>query len=224
MSKANAKTAWKKSCVARHLFVFLDDTLRGLLISLKGGGLIGGVQYPAAPLHGLLATRVEKQIAEVKRWLNPCLHQVGIDARTGGYQLSERERGLINRKIVRVNRWTMEENVETWRSMVLNLAAFNLCLFWARMMLGDEPCRRMVFLEADNLCLMLGDAADWLLAADMFDFCKDVLLDGMPWGGLKSEEEYFFRFLAMPTPRSSMERALFEENNRLPDVTALLSA
>lgn len=224
MSKANAKTAWKKSCVARHLFVLLDDTLRGLLISLKGGGLIGGVQYPAAQLLAPHAAKVERQIAEVKRWLNPCLFQVGIDAKTGGYQLSERERGLINRKIVRVNRWTMEENVETWRSMVLNLAAFNLCLFWARMMLGDEACRRMVFLEADKLCLMLGDAADWLLAADMFDFCKDVLLDGMPWGGLKSEEEYFFRFLAMPMPRSSMERAMFEENNRLPDVAALLSA
>lgn len=224
MSKANAKTAWKKSCVARHLFVLLDDTLRGLLISLKGGGLIGGVQYPAAQLLAPHAAKVERQIAEVKRWLNPCLHQVGIDARTGGYQLSERERGLINRKIVRINRWTQEENVETWRSMVLNLAAFNLALFWVRMMLEDEPCRRMVYLEADKLCLMLGDATDWLLAADMFDFCKDVLLDGLPWGGLKSEEEYFFRFCAMPLPRSNMERALFEESNRLPDVAALLSA
>lgn len=222
MSKAKVKADWKKSCVMRHILVLMDDTLRAVLIGLKGGGLVYGVQYPAAPLSGARADRVEKQVAEVKRWLDCCLHQEGIDAKNGGYRLSERERQLINRKIHRANRWALEQKPGPWREVVTGLASMNLAFFWARLQLGDNAHRRTAYLAADRLCLMLGDAEDWMLAADLFDFTAPYILDGLPRGGLKSEEEYFFRFLALPTPTTDMERALWEETGRKTDTAALL--
>lgn len=223
MSKSSAQKEWKKSCVMRHVLALIDDTLRAVLMGLKGGGLVYGIQYPPAPLEGKKAERVVKQVAECKRWLDCALKQEGVDAKAG-YSLSERERKAINRKVQRVNRWTLEQKPGAWREIVIGLACLNIALFWARIMLGDNPHRRMVWLGVDSLCLMLGDAKDWLLAADMYDFAADYILDGMPRGSLRSEEEYFFRFLALPTPRTEMERALFEETDRAADVTALLSA
>ena len=222
MSRDSAKKEWKRSCVMRHILVFMDDTLRAILICLKGGGKVGPITYPRVELDRTLAEKVERQLAEVKRWLDSALMQSGID-RKKGYSLSRRERELINRKIGRLNRWAIEQKLELWREIVISLATINLCLFWARLTLGDTAHRRMVYIEADRLCLLLGDGRDWMLSSDQFSYCKPVFLDGAPNTGMRSEEEFFFQLLAMPCPRCATERAVFEERGRVPEAAALLA-
>lgn len=222
MNKDSAKRAWKKSCVMRHVLVLMDDTLRAILICLRGGGKVGSVTYPRMSFEAPKDVRVEMQLAEVKRWLDCALMQSGID-RKKGYSLTARERGLINAKIGRVNRWTIEQNIDQWKEIVITLAALNLMFFFTRMTLGDTAHRRMVYIEVDKLCLLLGDGCDWLLSADLFDFCKGVLLDGMPSTGMRSEEEFFFRLLAMPCARSKTEKAIFEEKGMAADASAVLA-
>lgn len=220
--KKSARKEFVRSCLMRHVLVLLDDTLRAILISLKGGGHICGVTYPRIQLPARQTDRVELQLAECKRWLDTALLQSGIDRRKG-YHLTSRERDLVNTKIRRINRWSVEQHIDQWREIVITLATLNLALFWARLELGDTAHRRMVYIEVDKLCLLLGDGSDWMLSADLFDFCRGSLLDGLPGTGLRTEEEFFFRFLAMPMPRTTMERAIFEESGRKPDTAALLA-
>lgn len=224
MSKASARREWKRSCVVRHLLAFIEDSARAAMICLKGGGLVGGVQYPAVSLPERREERVIRQLCEVKRWADVALAQVGVDVKKADYLLNKRERDLINAKVMRINRYMKEQALDTWREIRITLAALNLALFWARQALGDTPQRRMVFIEVDKLCLMLGDGADWMLAMDFYDFCRDSILDGMPPTGLTSEEEWFFRVLAMPAPRTDTERALIEDDGGVAETVALLSA
>lgn len=221
MNKSSAKRAWKRSCVMRHVLVLMDDTLRSILICLRGGGKVGNVTYPRIEL-GRRGEKVEMQLAEVKRWLDCALLQSGIDRRKG-YGLSQRERGLINAKIGRINRWSIEQKIDMWREIIIGLAALNLMFFYARMTLGDTAHRRMVYIETDKLCLMLGDGKDWMLSTDLFDFCRGVVLDGMPDTGMSSEEDFFFRILAMPCARSNMERAVFEDKGMAADACSALA-
>ena len=217
-----ARKDFLRSCVMRHILVLMDDTLRAVLICLKGGGHVCGVTYPRVELPERRAERVELQLAECKRWLDTALLQSGIDCRKG-YHLTSRERDLVNTKIRRINRWSVEQHIDQWREIVITLATLNLALFWARLELGDTAHRRMVYIEVDKLCLLLGDGSDWMLSADLFDFCRNSLLDGLPASDMRTEEEFFFRFLAMPMPRTAMERALFEETGREADTAALLA-
>ena len=207
----------------RHVLVLMDDTLRAILICLRGGGKVGNVTYPRVDMSGRTGMMVEKQLAEVKRWLDCALLQSGID-RKKGYALTARERGLINAKIRRVNRWSIEQRIDQWREIVITLAMLNLALFFARMGLGDTAHRRMVYIEVDKLCLLLGDGTDWMLAEDLFQFCEKVVLDGLPATGMSGEELFFFALLAMPCPRSSMERHIIEDKGLVADASAMLSA
>ena len=220
--KKSARKGFVRSCLMRHILVLMDDTLRAILICLKGGGHVCGVTYPRIELPERQANRVERQLAECKRWLDTALLQSGIDRRKG-YHLTTRERNLLNAKINRINRWSIEQKLEQWREIIITLATLNLALFWARQTLGDTAHRRMVYIEVDKLCVLLGDGADWILSADLFDFCRSPLLDGLPASNLRTEEEFFFRFLAMPMPRSETERAIFEETGREADTAALLA-
>ena len=220
--KKSVRKDYLRSCVMRHILVLMDDTLRAILICLKGGGHVCGVTYPRINLPEHQAKRVERQLAECKRWLDAALLQSGIDRRKG-YHLTTRERDLLNAKIGRINRWSIEQKLEQWREIIITLATLNLALFWARLELGDTAHRRMVYIEVDKLCLLLGDGCDWLLSADLFDFCKGVLLDGMPSTGMRSEEEFFFRLLAMPCARSKTEKAIFEEKGMAADASAVLA-
>lgn len=220
--KTSARKDFARSCLMRHILVLLDDTLRAILICLKGGGHICGVTYPRIELSKRLTERVELQLAECKRWLDTALLQTGIDRRKG-YHLTNRERAFVNAKIGRINRWSIEQQLDQWREIIITLAVLNLALFWARLDLGDTAHRRMVYIEVDKLCLLLGDASDWMLSTDLFDFCRASLLDGLPATDLRAEEEFFFRFLAMPMPRTETERAIFEESGRKADTAALLA-
>ena len=220
--KTSARKDFARSCLMRHILVLLDDTLRAILICLKGGGHICGVTYPRIELSKRLTERVELQLAECKRWLDTALLQTGIDRRKG-YHLTNRERAFVNAKIGRINRWSIEQQLDQWREIIITLAVLNLALFWARLDLGDTAHRRMVYIEVDKLCLLLGDASDWMLSTDLFDFCRASLLDGLPATDLRAEEEFFFRFLAMPTPRTATEREIFEESGRKADTAALLA-
>lgn len=224
MSKASARRDWKRSCIIRHLLAFLEDSARAAMICIKGGGLVCGVQYPAITLPEKREERVIRQLCEVKRWADVALAQVGVDVKKADYLLNKRERDTINAKVLRINRYMKEHALDTWREIRITMAALNLAFFWARMCLGDTPQRRMVFIEVDKLCLLLGDGVDWMLAMDLYDFCRDVLLDGMPGTGLTSEEEWFFRVLAMPVPRSEAERALIEDNGGIAETVTLLRA
>ena len=220
--KKSVRKDFLRSCVMRHILVLMDDTLRAILICLKGGGHVCGVTYPRIDLPEHQAKRVERQLAECKRWLDAALLQSGIDRRKG-YHLTTRERDLLNAKIGRINRWSIEQKLEQWREIIITLATLNLALFWARLELGDTAHRRMVYIEVDKLCLLLGDGSDWMLSADLFDFCRNSLLDGLPASDMRTEEEFFFRFLAMPMPRTATERAIFEETGRAADTAALLA-
>lgn len=217
-----ARLAFKKSCVLRHILVLMDDTLRAILICIRSGGRFGNVDYPKITLPGDKEDKVLLQLAEVKRWLDCALLQSNID-REKGYALSKRERDLVNAKIRRVNRWALEQKVPMWREIILTLAALNMALFHARMMLGDTPHRRMVYIEADKLCLLLGDGNDFLLSADMFDACRDSLLDGMPGMGMRSEEDFFFSLLAMPGARNEMEEAMMAETGKAASASSMLA-
>lgn len=71
--KTSARKDFARSCLMRHILVLLDDTLRAILICLKGGGHICGVTYPRIELSKRLTERVELQLAECKRWLDTAL-------------------------------------------------------------------------------------------------------------------------------------------------------
>lgn len=220
--KKSARKDFLRSCLMRHILVLMDDTLRAILICLRGGGHVCGVTYPSIVLPGLQEERVEKQLAECKRWLDTALLQSGID-RKKGYRMSSRERNLVNAKISRINRWSIEQKLDQWREIIITLAVLNVAMFWARLELGDTAHRRMVYIEVDKLCLLLGDGSDWILSQDLFDFCRKSLLDGLPATNLRAEEEFFFRFLAMPMPRTDTERLIFEETGRAANTAALLA-
>ena len=120
-----ARKDFLRSCVMRHVLVLMDDTLRAILICLKGGGHVCGVTYPRVELPECQAERVERQLAECKRWLDIALLQSGIDRRKG-YHLTTRERDLLNAKIARINRWSIEQKRKQGRETIITPATLNL--------------------------------------------------------------------------------------------------
>lgn len=203
---------YRASCVARHILVILDDTLRAIAFCLQGGGEMGGMAYPDAGLEEKARQKAMAKVEHTKKWLDMALKDEGIAA-DAPYHLSQRERAIVNAKIKQVNRWCLAHSLPPFREIVVCLAMVNMAVFFLRCMVSDSAALRMVYIEADRLCLLLGSGEDWLLSADLFACVRKALFSPLSLG-MSAEEEEFFILSAMPCPRSETEEALFTERGQ----------
>lgn len=207
--------------VTKHVLALMYDTLRGLRFASAGGGLIGGVQYEDHPMTEADAKVFDRKLEDCTTWLMAALRDVGVTPAKN--HMGPKEQALINNKIRIVNRWANARQLRQWTEMVITLAALNLCLLWCRVMKGDTAAIRTFYVKADDLCLCLGGGEEWMMAEDLMDEAGGALLEGLNFGGLRSEEEYFFRFIGLPMARTDMERAVMEDQGRAPAAAQLLA-
>ena len=217
-----AGSAYLAGCVVtKHVLALMWDTFRGLSFASKGGGMVGGVTYDDHPMTAEDAKVFDSKLADCMKWLEAALRDAGVTA--ASCRMGPKEQELINHKIRVVNRWANERKLKQWTEMVITLATLNLCLLWCRIMKRDTAAMKTLYIKADDLCLRLGGGEEWMMSEDLFEAAGGALLEGLDMGGLTSEEEYFFRFLALPMARTDLERSVMEEQGRAPAAAPLLA-
>lgn len=208
-------------CVLRHVLVLIDDTLASLMISMKGGGFVGDILYDDCSCKTGIGGKLMERIEDCQKWMSMALETVGYTGRT--YRLTHAERALINDKIRSVNRWFGSWQGSPWTGLTVQLAALNLALFWIRLLKTDNVTVRTVYIKVDDLCVRIGSGNEWMLSEDLFNACRKTLLTGCNAGNLRSEEEYFLRFIALPMARNGMEEGIIREQGNAPTAAELLA-
>lgn len=222
--KARGKvSAWlARESLLRHVVVLIDDTVAGLEIALNGGGKVGCVTYENHKGKENREASIRAKVKDCLAWGRSVLNKE-CGYRNGRYSLGKAELDLLNGKIRVVNRWSMAAGLDQWKEMVVVMATLNLALFYVRLFRHDSTWLKTYYAKVNDLCLALGGGEDWLLAEDCWEASHHDLLYGMDMGGLTSEEEYFFRFVALPMARTELESEVMRGRGHTPTTAELLS-